>query len=107
MKNLLATYLGKLGLKDYSELSAVEKATYKQWEDVLSKEVRIEDVAKFIQAQKKSLEKKLRDATREGESREALLYTARIDNYEAIITFIKEPLERRKSLERELLNNIS
>lgn len=106
MQNLLKKYLDKLGLTDYSELTEVEKSTYKEWEDVLSVEVKIENVATFLERQVQRLQKELIEATKEGEDRRALLLAARIENYETIIIFIKEPQERRKSLERELLNNI-
>lgn len=106
MKNLLAKYLEKLGLQDYSELSTVERQTYEEWERILSHEVRIEDVATFLEKQVARLHRELREATKEGEDRQALFKTARIENYEAIIAIIKEPNERRKELERELLNNL-
>jgi len=107
MKNILVEYLKKLGVKDYSELTDLERKTYEEWEKTLSTEVRIEEVAKFLETQVKKLQRVLKEHAKLGEDREALYTVARIENYEAIITFIKEPLERRKSLERELLNNIS
>ena len=70
MKNLLSTYLKRLGLNDYRDLTEMERATYKEWERVLSHEVRIEDVAKFLQGKKKQLQKKLREAVKKGNDRD-------------------------------------
>lgn len=106
MENLLKKYLEKLGLADYSELSPQERATYEEWERILSHEVRIDDVAKFLESHVGRLNKELREAVTNGEDRDALKITARIENYETIIMFIKEPLERRKSLEQQLLSNL-
>ena len=102
MKDLLAKYLNKLGLSDYRELSQVERATYEEWERVLSKEVRIDDVSKFIKGQVDMLQKELMQAVKEGEDRDALQITAKIENYEAIVSFIDEPEQRRKALFQEI-----
>lgn len=107
MENLLTKFLKKVGVEDYSELSEVEKATYKEWEAILNKEIRIEDVAKYLETQISRLNKDLRNAVTSGNDREALKMTAKIENYEAIILFIREPLERRKSLEQELLSQLN
>lgn len=105
-ENILNSFLKKLGVNDYSELSELEKSTYKQWEQILNKTVRIEDVAIFLEVKVKNLQKDLHDAIKEGDDRMALHITAKIENYETIILFIKEPLERRKHLERQLLDNL-
>lgn len=106
MENLLTKYLKKLGVEDYSELTDVERATYEEWQRILSHEVRIDDVAEYLEGQIARLNKELRAAVTEGEDRDALKITAKIENYEAIIMFIKEPLERRKSLEAQLLSQV-
>lgn len=107
MKNLLTELLKKLGVEDYSQLTEVEKATYNEWQQILSHEVRIENVAAFLETQVKRLQKELMKAVQEDEDRQALIITAKIENYEAIIMFIKEPLERRKSLEQQLLTQVT
>lgn len=107
MKNLLTELLKKLGVEDYSQLTDLEKATYNEWQQILSHEVRIENVAAFLEVQVKRLSKELMKAVLEGEDREALVITAKIENYEAIIMFIKEPTERRKSLEQQLLTQVT
>lgn len=107
MTDILKKYLEKLGLKDYSELTTAEKEVYKQWEEVLARDVRIEDVAEFLERQVKQLSRDLREAIKEGEDRQAILLTAKIENYETIILFIREPTEAKKRLEKELLENLT
>ena len=107
MQNLLVQFLKKLGVEDYSELTEVEKTTYQEWEQILGREVKIENVAEFLETQVKRLNKELRTAVLEGEDRKSLQITAKIENFEAIIMFIKEPTERRKSLEKQLLTQVT
>ncbi len=107
MENILNKFLKKVGVEDFSELTEMEKATYQEWEKILSQDVKINDVAKFLEAQINRLNKELRAAVTEAKDREALRITAKIENYEAIIIFIKEPLERRKALEEQLLNQLN
>lgn len=106
MENILQKWLTKVGVKDYSGLTDLEKETYKQWEKILNKEVRIDDVAKFMQSKVNQLNKDLREALLEGDDRLALFISAKIDNYETLILFIKEPLARKANLERELLGKL-
>lgn len=103
-QNLLTELLKKIGVADYSQLTELERQTYQEWEKILSHEVRIDDVAIFLENQVKRLNKDLRTAVLEGEDRQALKITAQIENYDTIITFIKQPLERRRALEQQLKN---
>lgn len=105
-ENLLLGFLKKIGVQDFSELREEEKNTYREWEKILSHEVRIEDVAKFLERQVKHLNGQLHDAIKEDEDRLALILTAKIENYEAIMVIINEPMERRKSLEQQLLEKL-
>lgn len=107
MDNLLVRLLKKLGVEDYSDLTDIEKATYKQWEEILAKDVKIEDVSKFLDTQIKRLNRELREAVKEGDDRLALNISAKIDNFETIVLFIREPLEAKKRLEESLLETLN
>lgn len=104
---ILEKYLEKLGLKDYSELTTAEREVYRQWEEVLNINIKVEDVATFLEKQVKVLNKRLREAIGEGDDVQTMILSARIENYETIILFIREPIEARKNLEKELLENLT
>lgn len=107
LANLLNKYLEKLGVKEYADLTELERATYKEWEAILAKDVRMEDVAEFLEKQLKHLNRELREAVTEGDDRLALKISGRIENYETIVLFIREPLEAKKRLESSLLENLN
>lgn len=106
-ENLLTKYLKKLGLSEYRELTELERATFKEWEAVLAKDVRIENVAEFLERQIKRQNRELREAVQDGDQDRALVLSAKIDNYETIVLFIREPLEAKKRLEAQLLENLN
>lgn len=106
-ENQLDKLLEKVGVTDISELSPIERATFDEWQKALNAEVNIEDVAKFIEYQVKRLNRELRLAVVEARDREALRITAKLDNYDALVFFIKEPLERKKAVSEEILNQLN
>jgi hypothetical protein len=106
-ENQLDKLLEKVGVTDVSELSAVEKATFDEWQEALNANVAIEDVAKFMEYQVKRLNKDLRQAVVEGRDRDALRITAKLENYDALVFFIREPLERKKAVSEEILNQLN
>jgi len=105
---LLRRYISeKLGIEDYTKLSGDEKKTYDQWEAVLSKELKLDDLRTFLTKQNVVLAKELRDAVEKDEGRKALRIAARIENYEAIVAFIDEPNRSRENLIAQLTNLIN
>ena len=99
---LLKKWLAKQGIGDYTELSNQEKATYNQWEAILTKELTLDDLKNFLSKQSITLTKELREAVEKGEERRALKIAARLENYEAIVTFIDEPNRSREILVSQL-----
>lgn len=102
MENLLEKLLKKAGVKDYRELTTQEKATYDNWSKVLSKEVNIDDIEEFIGNEVKKLYKELKEKTKKDKGREALYLTARIDNYEAILSIIKTPKAQKEAIKERI-----
>lgn len=104
---LLKRWLEKLGIADYLGLSLAEKATYDQWEAILTRELSLDDLRSFLAKQQVALSKELREAVRKGEDRVALVITARLENYDALIAFIDEPNRSRETLIAQITNLIA
>ena len=101
---LMRKYLEKLGVSDYTDLSADEKRTYDQWDTVLSRDLTLENLRDFLGKQLVTLSKELREAVGKGEDRLALRIAARLENYEAMAAFIDEPNRTREQLIIQLKN---
>lgn len=97
-KGILKKYLEKLGVGSYVELEDDEKRTYDEWEEVLTAEVSLKTIEEFIADQLEVLYKDLRENTKKGEDRQALLATAKIENYEALQAVIAQPQQEREAL---------
>lgn len=104
---LLKKWLQKLNISNVTELSAQERQTYEQWESVLAKELKLDDLRAFLAKQTVTLSRELREAVKNGENRRALTITARLENYEAIVAFIDEPNRSREALIGQLTNLIA
>lgn len=88
----------KLGIEDYTKLSDEEKGTYDEWEAILTKEINLDDLAKHLDKEQVRLGRELREAVQSGDERKAQRLAARIDNYETIVSFIREPNQSRERL---------
>lgn len=100
---LLRRYMReRLGVEDYTKLRADEKQTYDEWEIVLTKELKLDDLKTFLEKQGVVLARELRDAVEKGEDRKALRIAARIENYEVLTAFIAEPNRSRENLIAQL-----
>lgn len=114
MKNRIAHGIGllrkymseKLGVGDYTQLSADEKKTYDGWEAILTKELTLDNLRNFLAKQNVTLGKELREAVEKGADRTALKIAARMENYEAIVAFIDEPNRSREVLIAQITNLI-
>ena len=95
---ILKKYLKKVGVKSYLDLQDDEKATYNEWEETLTEEVTIETITEFAVDQLEVLNKTLKDAVIQGEDRKALLTSAKIENYEALIGVIETPRQEKEAL---------
>lgn len=104
LHGLLGRYLDKQGVADVTQLSEEEKATYEKWQEVLSAEVTLETVVKFLEDQLPKLDKDLREAVKQGEDRKAILITARIENYNDLKAVIAAPDRNREKLAAFITN---
>lgn len=83
---------------DYTAMTAEEKKQHETWEKMLTSSYTLQDLAVFIDNRLTDLNKELREAVVADDSRKALKATARIENYEAICSFITEPDRKRESV---------
>ena len=101
MHNILLKLFEKKGIKDPRELSDEEKATFENWDKILSKEeLTLEDVKQFCQTQVLIIEGKWADYTTDHAKKAELLpyYTC----YSAILKAIDSPKVARIALEIQL-----
>ena len=101
MTGLLAKLLDKWGIKDVKDLSAEEKATFDNYEKVLSKEtLTLEDMGNFLGQQLGIIEGKWRDHNIEQAKKAELLpyHTT----YKALKDALTAPQVEREALEQYL-----
>ena len=96
----LDLFLKKLGIRDVRDLTAQEKETYKQFEELMEREVTMEDLKKMIVILKVQLEDKLLDP--ENSEKKDTFLKARIRNLKDMEAFITAPERNRKALEANL-----
>ncbi len=96
----LNSLLEKLGLS-YDKLTAEEKKTYQEWENVFTqKEVTIDDLKKFLPSYIDRLEY---DQTSYENSKDKDLYLkAALRNAKMMLAFITGPEKRREWLEKHI-----
>lgn len=102
--NILNKTLEKLGIADIRDLTPAEKQTYQQFEELMQREVTIEDLKKMIPILRGQLEDKLLDPQNNGDH--DLFLKARIRNLKDIYAFITAPERNKKALEANLSNLI-
>ena len=114
MHNAISSLLEKLGIKSEKELKPHEKAKYELWMKIFEKEIKTEDIKKFLQAEIIRLETEWLET----EDRNPFTYLfewkrnievkGRLKNYRTLIAFIDEPERNKQKLEkyiRKLINN--
>lgn len=88
---------------NYEDLSAEEKATFQEYDDVLSKEdIKIEDINRFISTQKSQIGSDL--ANYKNSEKKDIYLKARMRNIELLEVFILAPKENKKRLIADLKN---
>jgi len=95
---LLGKYLDKAGVADFTELDAEERATYDKWYETLQAEVTVDTLQTFIKSQLEQLGKGLQEAVKGGHDRQAILITARMENYTDLLAVIAAPDRNREQL---------
>lgn len=99
--NIISRLLEKRGIKDVSELSVEEKATFKTWEAILSKEqLTLEDVKKFCESQVVVIESKWKDLNETNQKKAELIPYHTV--YKTLLQAIDAPKSAREMLEQQL-----
>lgn len=98
--NILNKTLERLGVKDIRDLTPSEKATYEQFEELMKREVTIDDLKKMLPILRAQLDDRL--LNEENSTKQDLHLKARIRNLRDIIAFITAPERNKKALEANL-----
>lgn len=102
MHNLLLKLFEKRGIKDPRELEPEEKATFENWDKVLSKEeLSLEDVKSFCQTQVSIIEGKWADYGTDNAKKAELLPYFTV--YKTLLRAIESPKVGREALEKQLI----
>lgn len=95
----LKQLFAKRKITGYEGLTEMERATYKKWEEVLTKEFRAEDLTRFLEAEIARL-RELREGDEKNPRDEYI--RGRIQNYKAILAIVSKPEKERKMLELQI-----
>ena len=101
MKGILSKLLAKRKIKDVSELSVEEKATFETWDKVLSKEeLTLDDLKEFCKQQVGVIEGKWQNLDiLQNKKAEMIPYHT---VYRTILAAIDSPRQAREALEKHL-----
>lgn len=102
---LLQTWIQKLGGRD--ALSEEERQAYAEYNDILSRELTIDDVNEFLTNEIYTLNIALRKAVEEGKDREALYISARIENYQVWADYMGAPEREKDALIEHITSSIN
>ena len=101
MFSLIADYLKKRGIKDITELSADEKATFDKWENTLAEgEMTIEKILGFCKEQKKKIEAQY--VNPDNSDKKDIYLKAALSFYATMIQIIESPKAEREALIKHL-----
>lgn len=101
MNFLLQKWLEKIGVKNVSNLSADEKATYDSWNKTLSEgEITVDKIKEFCKAQKKLIEGQYSNP--DNTDKKDNILKASLGIYNALIGLLESPMAERESLEKYL-----
>ena len=100
MNNILQSTLKRLGVKDVRDLTPQERQTYDQFEEVIKRQVTVDDLKKMLPVLRGQLEDRLLDP--ENNTERDVFLKARIRNLKDIEAFITAPERNRRALEANL-----
>ena len=99
--SILDKFLKKKGIKDPSDLSEEEKATYEGWKKILSKEeLTTGDIREFCQTQIDMIENKWTDLEKDNSKKAELIPYHTV--YRLLLSVINSPKVEREQLENQL-----
>lgn len=112
MLNLLSDYLDYRKIKNPEQLKSDEQAIYNFWRKVLEKEIKAEDIIKFIKNEIERIE----DEWLEEKSKNPITYffcwkkeiesKARLKNYKALLGLVKAEDRQKEAVVRRIKNLI-
>jgi len=112
MHKALTEYLEAIGVKDYTELTPEERATYEGWERILGgKDVKPETIIGHFKTELSKLHEELREVVVKGDrslfrkteaERRAIYLAARIENYKTLIMLVDTPTKQASEIEKRL-----
>jgi hypothetical protein len=114
MNNIITKLLEKRGIKDVDELKGGERAKIETWSRIFSREVKVEDISRFIELEISRIEDEWLDTSDKNpfsylfEWKKNLEAKARIRNYKNLQAVIREPEKNKENLEKyikKLINN--
>jgi hypothetical protein len=101
MNALIQKWLDKIGVKNVSDLSSDEKATYDNWSKILSEgEITVEKIKEFCKSQKKLIETQYTNP--DNTDKKDNILKASLGIYNALIGLIEGPRSEKESLEKYL-----
>lgn len=101
--SILAKYLDKLKVKEFSELTEEEKQTYREWETILSgRKLTDEDVFKFLELEQSETLSKLINPKLD--VREDVFLKMKLEMILKIKVFLNSPAIERSMLEQNINN---
>ncbi len=103
--NILQKTLKAIGAKDIRDLSPQEKETYNEYQELMEREVTIDDLKKMLPALRKGLEDRLLEHDNTAET--DMFLKARLRNLKDIELFITAPERNKAALETNLKNLIN
>lgn len=103
--SILSTYLKKLGVDDFSELTEEEKATYKEWEESLNgKKITDDDVAAFLAQEENEVINKL--VNKKLNEREDTFLKMKLEFIRQVRGFLQLPEAQKHMVENQIKNLI-
>jgi len=106
MSNVLTRLLKKRNVNEFSELTAEEKETYRQWEIILNgRKLTDDDVARFLEIEKQQVEEKLINPETVG--RADVFLKMKLEFITKIQTFLNSPKLEKAMLEQQINNMLN
>ena len=99
---MLENFLKKIGVKGYDELTQEEKAVYQQYQEVLTKQVTVDDIKSFIKAQIDTILISLSDY--DNPAKKDIYLKARLRDMMMIKALLESPDKAKENLKNVIKN---
>lgn len=106
MHPLLQNWLNKIKITDVNKLSTDEKATFDDWNRVLSEgEITVEKITQFCKAQKRIVETQYTNPDN-SEKKDHIL-KASLGFYNSMLNLLESPKAEKEAIEKDLIQKIN